>query len=241
MPTLPIADKATLDQVLAYVDTLETLLGTMSPAAGDLTTVFRGLKLIADYVDTLETKLGINTDTAGTSTVFSRLAQIAGYIDTLETSLGQTGDAASATGSANAKLAAMLQRLGGGTRNLTTYWTGLGFPATSTTTMLSVSGTGILYGLYSLNASGFMIAGVYGTNYYSGLKITIDDLVYFDGPSIAATMGSGGGAAALLQETGFLLMPKKFNTSLLLQWINADTQLHIPNAGAIIEYITGVA
>lgn len=115
MPSIPIADKPTLDQVLAYVDTLETLIGTANPASGDLTTLFKGLKLIADYVDTLEAKLGLNTDAAGTSTVFARLAQIAGYTDqvegftdALESNLGTTGDAANASGTVLARLAELL-------------------------------------------------------------------------------------------------------------------------------------
>ncbi len=91
MPTIPIADKPTLDQVLAYVDTLETLLGTANPASGDLTTVFKGLKLIADYVDTLESNLGTTGDAANAAgTVLARLAELltnrltaarAGYLD----------------------------------------------------------------------------------------------------------------------------------------------------------------
>ncbi|MFX4261050.1 hypothetical protein ACOBQJ_02490 [Pelotomaculum propionicicum] len=76
-----------VDQVEGYTDTVEGLIGTANPATGDLTTVFKGLKLITDYVDTLETKLGLNTDPAGTNTVFARLAQMAGYTDTLETNL----------------------------------------------------------------------------------------------------------------------------------------------------------
>jgi hypothetical protein len=58
MPSIPIADKPTLDQVLAYVDTLESLIGTANPASpGDLTTLFKGLRLLANYVDELETRL----------------------------------------------------------------------------------------------------------------------------------------------------------------------------------------
>ena len=73
---LYVADKQTLDQVKA-------LIGTASPSGGDLTTLFKSMKLIADYVDTLEARLGINTDPAGSGTIFSRLTQIAGYTDTV--------------------------------------------------------------------------------------------------------------------------------------------------------------
>jgi hypothetical protein len=78
---------ARLAQIAAYVDTLESTLGTVNT-----------------NVSANATKLGTNTDAAGTSTVFARLAQIAGYVDTLEGSLGQTGDAASRTGTTHAKL-----------------------------------------------------------------------------------------------------------------------------------------
>lgn len=55
MPAIGIADKTTLDNVNAKV-------GTANPASGDLTTLFKGLKLIADYVDTLEAIVGSNAD-----------------------------------------------------------------------------------------------------------------------------------------------------------------------------------
>lgn len=100
---LYIADKATLDAIAA-------LVGTANPAVGDLTTIFRGLKLIADYVDTLETVLGATGDAAAaTGTVEARLAELltnrlttarGGKLDLV----GNTGDAAG-TGSLFARLA----------------------------------------------------------------------------------------------------------------------------------------
>jgi len=106
MPSIGLADKITLDAVKA-------LIGDANPVSGDLLTLFKGLKLIADYVDTLETKVGTNADGAGTSTLFARLAQLAGYTDSLESGVvdlqtsrvGAQNDPASTAGSANAKLA----------------------------------------------------------------------------------------------------------------------------------------
>lgn len=56
MPEISIADKATLDQVLGYVETLEAKLGLNTAGAGT-TTVFARLAQIAGYIDTLETSL----------------------------------------------------------------------------------------------------------------------------------------------------------------------------------------
>lgn len=195
MPSIGIADKTTLDavntkvgtnadaagtstlfarlaQIAGYTDTLETLIGTASPTSGDLTTVFKGLKLIADYVDELESRLtaaragyldylnnlntrltdtragkldlvGTTGDAAGTGSIFARLAQIAGYTDTVETALGQTGDAANATGSANAKLAYLINNVGPTTPQIADLYVA---SATSNTyyTACNISGRGLL-------------------------------------------------------------------------------------------------
>lgn len=222
---------ARLAQIAGYTDTLETLLGTANPASGDLTTLFRAAKL-------LDTKLGTNADAAGTATLFARLAQIAGYTDTLETSLGQTGDAANATGSANAKLAALLQRVGGGSTNATYFTSGsAGFAANSTTTILNISGNGLFCGIYSFLGGSFPLSVLYGTG--SGLKIFIDGVLYFDGVAISSNLYTASGL--LPQGEGFLLEPKEFNSSLLLQWVNGDTTARAPATGIIINYKTGVA
>lgn len=118
MPTLPIADKATLDAVMAYVDELEARL-TATRAA------------YLDYLNNLNTRLtdtragkldlvGTTGDSAGTSTLFARLAQIAGYtdqvegfVDTLETNLGTTAQTASSSGTALQRLAHIISCLPG--------------------------------------------------------------------------------------------------------------------------------
>lgn len=149
------------DQVEGYTDQVEGLIGTASPAAGDLTTLFRGLKLIADYVDTLETKVGTNADAAGTLTIFARLAQIAAYVDTLEAGLttltgytdtleanvGSNADVASSTGSAHAKLKDLktalstIKSLPAGSLQISTV------PSTDVTnTLLNITGSGWLLG-----------------------------------------------------------------------------------------------
>jgi hypothetical protein len=211
--------KGYTDQVEGYVDSLESLVGTASPASGDLTTLFRGLKLIVDYVDTLETKIGLNNDAAGTTTLFARLAQIAGYTDqvegyvdtveaglitvladlvtvkgytdTLETNVGSNADASSATGSAHAKLKDVKAAVGL-IKALPTgaaQWGGFGTSA-QPNTALNISGSGWLYAVCA------------GGSYDSGQVISIQ----IDG----GTVRSSG-------SPSWAFMPVRFASSLLVK------------------------
>lgn len=289
--------KGYTDRVEDYTDTVETLIGAASPASGDLTTVFRGLKLIADYVDTLETKvglnndaagtttlfarlaqiagyvdqvegytdtvesslatvqtdlatikgytdtletkLGLNTDAAGTTTTFARLAQVAGYVDTLETLVGTadpaTGDlttlfkglklladrtgingsAADPTGAINAKLAAVLQRVGGGTPNF--FYASVDLAA-GTVTLCNISGSGVFLGMSSM------------VGYQSNCIITIDGAQRYSGPF------SWGGSSS---TTGGSILhgPMRFSSSLVITLSSDSGYMNYVNA----TVLTGVA
>lgn len=167
MPVLPIADKVTLDAVLAYVDELESRL-----------TAIRADYL--DYLNSLNTRLtdtragkldlvGTIGDVAGTNTIFARLAQIAGYTDTLESTLGQTGDAANAAGSTNAKLAYLITQ----TKKPKTFQASVFYNASAVQntwyTVGSVAGAGIFnrFGASDFNGANFI-----------EFRITIDGTAY---------------------------------------------------------------
>lgn len=150
MPALPIADKATLDQVLAYVDTLETLIGTANPVSGGSDTLFHYLYAAQSY---LNGSVGIP-------------------------GLGQQGDAANAAGSANAKLAYIINNY---KKPEQAY---IGSYTTSSTTLqtaLSVSGSGTLIGIAISCPSGT-----------PRLKITLDGTVVLDGIGAVSVPGNQG-------------------------------------------------
>jgi len=206
-----------LVQIAGYTDTLKTLLGTANPASGDLTTTFKALKLIADYVDTLEAKTGANTDGAGTTTLFARLTQIAQYTDTIETIIGPLLDAANPTGSANAKLAAVLQRLGGGTPNIFNQAVLTSNLEASPSTILNITGSGAILG-FSAKPPGW--------NQY--MRIVIDGVERFNG---------------MLKAQGddyrVLFGPLKFNTSFFVSsYMDSSEPL---DASYLCTFLTGVA
>lgn len=220
MPAIPIADKATLDQVLAYVDTLEALVGTANPASGDLLTLFKGLKLIADYVDTLETKVGTNADAAGTNTLFARLAQIAGYtdqvegyVDTLEsvlgtvnTSVGSNADASSSSGSVHAKLKDLksytveVHTIGQGNYNNMASVAGTWY------TVINVTGKGKLFHVAAY--------APVSDNGFIHLKITIDGTAY-----TVETIGAAMSNVIGFDNLNFIrcFFGTKFDTSLKVE------------------------
>jgi len=209
-----VADKPTLDAV-------KVLIGDANPASGDLLTLFKGLKLIADYVDTLETKVGTNTDGAGTGSIFARLAQIAGYVDsvegyvdTLETNLGTTAQAASSSGTALQRLAYIIANYPQKPRTATKA--GLTTTSSSYVDLVNVSGEGSLT-YFVITTGETSVDNV-------GAIITIDGSTFMTyGPNsmiqgtsrwlnLAGDMGSSSPGGSMLFE---------FKTSLRIQ-IKAD-------------------
>ena len=148
MLSIGIADKATLDLIAAYVDTLETMAGNIS-----------------GYVDTLETKVGANTDTAGTATIFARLAQNA-----------KSSSMGSFTGTSSSTLQTALSVTGAGTLDIcgfsingnatggkasivvdgTTIASITNMSAGSTYSLIMVIGATISIGIYLKSSTGFL-------------------------------------------------------------------------------------
>jgi len=218
MPTLPIADKATLDQVLAYVGELEARLTAVR--AGYL-----------DYINNLNTRLtdtragkldlvGTTGDAPGTGSIFARLAQIAGYtdavegyVDTLETNLGTTAQSASSSGTALQRLAYIIANYPQKPRTATKA--GLTTASSSYVDLVNVSGEGSLT-YFVITTGGTLVNNV-------GAIITIDGstfMTYAPGSmtqntsrwlNLAGDMGSSSAETVLFE----------FKTSLRIQ-IEAD-------------------
>lgn len=190
------------------------------------------LVLLIDLLD----KLGYNTESAGTGTVFQRLAQVM-------TNLGLTSDAANASGTALARLAellnnrltsaraakldyldgyisAVLNRLGGGTKQAVNIGS-VTIPASSSYTILNVTGSGLLTGIYG---SGLY---TYGGTY---VKITVDGIVI--------PPGGASGYDYKYQGSNFISFPIKFNSSLLIEAINATAGSSAVSCH--VNYVTGV-
>jgi len=171
------------------------------------------LILIVDILD----KLGLNTDAAGASTLFARLVQIAGYTDTLETIIGTTSASASVTGSVNAKLAAVLQRLGGGTPNIFNQAILTSNIQASPSTILNITGSGVVLGLSAKPP---------GWNQY--MRIVIDGVEKFNG----MLMAQGN-------DYRVLFGPLKFSTSFFVSsYMDSSEPL---NASYLCTFLTGVA
>lgn len=133
---------------------------------------------------------------------------------TLQPGIGAQGDAALATGSANAKLAALLQRVGGGTPGFLYQNISIG---TTATTILSISGTGILYYL------------AHSSNSFNSFIITVDGVQRFNITS-APNLSTA-------QPIPVLIGPLRFGTSLLVTATNASA-----GSGWFYgNYLTGVA
>jgi len=188
MPEIGIADKTTLDavntkvgtnadaagtstlfarlaQIAEYTDTLETLIGTANPSSGDLTTLFKGLKL-------METKVGLNTDGAGTSTVFARLAQIVGYVDTVESLIGTANPASGGTNTLFNYMKKIDDKSLVQTRQF--YRTEVTIAPSSLTTVLDITGKGLLLGIVGFANSDSI-------SYTYRIRLTIDGSVVSDG------------------------------------------------------------
>lgn len=190
------------DQVEGYVDTLKTLIGTASPASGDLSTLFRGLKLIADYVDTLETKVGLNSDAAGSSTLFARLAQIAGFVDTLETLVGTASPGTAGTDT----LFKYLKKVNdavvlNGIVNI--YSQAVFYPDYGT--VFDISGSGILNGIFAPAVKGAInaILTIDGTEKFN-------DILYIVASS--SQYGAGGLPGSIRFNSSLKLEVKSYET-----------------------------
>lgn len=187
MTALPIADKPTLDAVMAYVDELETRLTAARAAYLDVAISSRAAA--ADYTAARAAKLdliGAAADAAGTGSLFAYFKRleafvdaletdtglIKGYVDTLETVVGTTGDAANASGTVLARLAELL------TNRLT---------AARATKMDNISATTVVRGSTSLDTS------------TASIDVTIASVITAKSwVNVSNTSGSNGTAAALL-------------------------------------------
>ncbi|OPX93981.1 MAG: hypothetical protein A4E53_00144 [Pelotomaculum sp. PtaB.Bin104] len=217
MPAIPIADKATLDAVLAYVDELNTRLTDTRAGKLDL--------------------VGTTGDAPGTDSIFARLAQIAGYVDqvegyvdTLETNLGTTAQDASSSGTALQRLAYIIASMIP-QQPQSTYIGSYSTTSTSLQTALSVSGKGVLIGVMIKLANSV-------DGQYPRLKITLDGTVVLDGRGIYSAGYQGpyfdgfnvvnGTSRAYQSNTSNtpIFIPNlmyPFKTSLLLQALTSNS------------------
>lgn len=211
-----------------YVDTIEAKLGLNSDAAGT-TTLFARLAQIAGYtdqvegyVDTVEALLGTaNPASGGTDTLFKYLWTVQDKVnDTQVNRVGSNSDAASTTGSANAKLAALLQRTGGGTPNIFVSQT----TSTTYSTLCTIAGSGMLLsaGLCYAQSTG-------GLN----MRITIDGVQRFSG-----TIAVAGSSST--DNVGIICGQIRFSSSLLIEIAQITASTTYPCAG-IATVLTGVA
>jgi len=147
-------------------------------------------------------------------------SSLAALLNTANSNLGTTSDAASPTGSANAKLAALLGRLGSATPSIINQATAIG---TSATTILSLTGPGII-SLLLLECT--LSSSVYITN----VTITQDGSQIYNGnpTTVYNTTYTGW--------TNFINSLVKFNSSFTV----VATSYSSGSYGIIAQYVTGV-
>lgn len=167
----------------AMIGTINTKLGTNTDPLGT-TTIFAWFAKVNDYLtntinatlNTINTKIGTNTDPSGTTTLFARLASIV-------SGLGATGDAASPTGSANAKLAEVLNRI---PQNSVSVQYG-----SITITAPSTSGT---FTISPVNTGSSVVMGL-GESTNAPTTAMCEGLIYVtltNSTTVTATKGGGG-------------------------------------------------
>lgn len=157
MPTIPIADKVTLDAVKA-------LIGATGDAAG-IGSIFARLAQIAGYTDSVEGTLATLSTSAQAAAILAYVDELearltatrAGYLDRLDAAISSRASATDYT-AARASRLDYIQNWAGKTPQFASYQVvGQG----TWQTVLNVAGAGFLLSLCQLNPAGI-------------LKITID-------------------------------------------------------------------